>query len=236
VKILYLYHDLMDLYGESGNIRVLERRLTDQGEQVDIERKSLGDTLDFSGADFLYVGAGTERSQKAALEHLRPYAGALKDALDGGMQALLTGNAGAMLGREITDASGRAWPGLGLADFAVREQKDVRYTGDAIAVHPELDRPLVGFINHCEDWEGDVPPLFRMTMGRGSRADTEDEGLRQGSLLATHLIGPVLAKNPHFCTWLVERLLGRKPEQREYPWEERAWQVTYEALTARRDG
>ena len=67
MKILYLYHDLMNLYGESGNIRALERHLTDQGETVTVDRKTLGDELSFDGYDFLYMGAGTERSQKAAL-------------------------------------------------------------------------------------------------------------------------------------------------------------------------
>ena len=152
MKILYLYHDLMNLYGESGNIRALERHLTDQGETVTVDRKTLGDELSFDGYDFLYMGAGTERSQKAALEHLRPYAGELKAALDGGLHALFTGNAASMAGREITDGAGKVWPGLGLLDFAAREQKDVRYTGDAIAEFPELEQPLVGFVNKCDDW------------------------------------------------------------------------------------
>lgn len=232
MKILYLYHDLMNLYGENGNIRVLERRLTDQGERVETECRSLGDTLEFSGYDFLYIGAGTERSQKAALEHLRPYAAGLKAAMADGMHALFTGNAGAMLAREIVDADGKVWPGLGLLDFVSRERRDVRYTGDAIAVHPALDAPLVGFVNKCEDWEGEVPPLLRMTMGRGNRENTADEGFWQGHFMATHLTGPVLVKNPHFHTWLLGSLLGRELKMKHYPYEEKAWQVTYDALRA----
>ena len=54
MKILYLYHDLMNLYGDSGNLRVLERRLTGQGEEVTVDRRTLGDALDFTGYDFLY--------------------------------------------------------------------------------------------------------------------------------------------------------------------------------------
>lgn len=232
MKILYLYHDLMNLYGESGNIRALERRLTDQGERVTVERRSIGDTLDFTGCDFLYIGAGTERSQKAALEHLRPYAAQLKAALDGGMHALFTGSAASMLGREIVDGAGKVWAGLGLLDFVAREHKNVRYVGDAIAVHPELEQPLVGFVNKCEDWEGQVLPLLRMTMGRGNGPDTKDEGIWQGNLLATHLTGPVLVKNPAFHNWLLGRLLGRELTPVAYPYEEKAWQVTYAALMA----
>ena len=235
MKILYLYHDLMNLYGESGNLRALERHLADQGEEVSVDRRTLGDALCFDGYDFLYIGAGTERSQKAALEHLRPYAGALKEALDGGMHALLTGNAASMAGREIVDGLGKIWSGLGLLDFTAREQAGVRYTGDAVAAFPEIEQPLVGFINKCDDWTGRVPPLFRMVMGRGNRGEGGDEGFRQGTLLGTHLIGPVLVKNTAFHAWLVGRMLGREPESVSYPSEEKAWKVTYEALMARRD-
>ncbi len=235
MKILYLYHDLMDLYGESGNVRALERRLAEQGETVTVDRRSLGDSLTLAGYDFLYIGAGTERSQKAALEHLRPYAGELRAAMEDGMHALLTGNAAAMLGREITDGAGKVWQGLGLLDLTSRERRDERYTGDAIARHPELEQPLVGFVNKCEDWEGTLSPLLEMVMGRGNGPDTADEGFRQKNFLGTHLTGPVLVKNPAFHDWLVKRLLGREPEPRAYPYEERAWKVTYDALMERRD-
>ena len=91
-------------------------------------------------------------------------------------------------------------------------------------------------MNKCEDWEGEVIPLFEMVMGRGNRADTAEEGFILNSFLGTHLTGPVLVKNPHFHSWLVRRLLGREPEPREYPYEEKAWQVTYQALAERLEG
>ena len=233
MKILYLYHDLMNLYGDSGNLRALERRLADQGEEVTVDRRTLGDELDFAGYDFLYLGSGTERSQKAALEHLRPYAGALREAMEGGMHALFTGNAASMPGREIVDGDGKVWPGLGLLDFTARERKDVRYTGDAIFRHPDLDGPLVGFVNKCEDWEGEVTPLFQAVMGRGNREGDAGEGFWRDNFLGTHLIGPILVKNPHFHSWLLERLLGRALKPVEYPYEERAYEVTRQALEAR---
>ena len=113
MKILYLYPDLMNLYGESGNLCALERRLADQGEDVSVDRKAPGEALEIAAYDWIYMGAGTERSQKAALEHLRPCAGALREAMDAGKHALFTGNAAALLGREITDAAGQVWQGWG---------------------------------------------------------------------------------------------------------------------------
>lgn len=233
MNILHLYPDLMNLYGDSGNLRALARRLAGQGEEVRIDRLDPGQTPDFAGYGLIYLGPGTERSQKAALEQLRPHAGALKAAMEAGTHGLFTGNAASMLGRAVVDASGRTWPGLGLLDFTAREQRDVRYTGDAIVKHPELDRPLVGFFNKCEDWEGAVTPLFRTAMGRGSFPGGDGEGFISRSFLGTHLIGPVLVKNPHFHTWFLRRLLGRELKPAAYPHEERAYEVTLQALMER---
>lgn len=233
MKILHLYPDLMNLYGDGGNLRALARRLADQGEEVAIDRLDPGQTPDFAGYGLIYLGPGTERSQKAALEHLRPHAGALKWAMENGTHGLFTGNAASMLGRAVVDGSGKTWEGLGLLDFTAREQKDARYTGDAIVKHPDLDRPVVGFLNKCEDWEGAVAPLFRTVMGRGDIPGGDGEGFVSGGFLGTHLIGPVLVKNPHFHTWLLKRLLGRELKAVDYPNEERAYEVTLQALTER---
>ena len=73
MKLLFLYYDLMNLYGETGNMRVLERHLRDQGLEITIVGKTVGDELDFSQYDFVYAASGTERSQKVALRHLLQY-------------------------------------------------------------------------------------------------------------------------------------------------------------------
>lgn len=233
MNILHLYPDLMNLYGDSGNLRVLARRLEDQGEEAVIDRLDPGQTPDFGKYGLIYMGPGTERSQKAALEALRPHADGLRAAMENGAHGLFTGNAASLLGREVVDGDGKAWPGLGLLDFTARENKNERYTGDAIVRHSELDRPLVGFLNKCEVWEGSVTPLFQTVMGRGDFPGETGEGFVSHSFLGTHLIGPVLVKNPHFHNWLLKRLLGRDLKPVDYPNEEKAYQVTLQALMER---
>ena len=67
VKILYLYPDLMNLYGSSGNIRCLERHIKEAGAEVEVVRASVGEELNFEDVDFVYMGAGTEKSRLRAL-------------------------------------------------------------------------------------------------------------------------------------------------------------------------
>ena len=73
MKILHLFHNLMNLYGEYANTLALKRELENRGVSVTLEKQSVGDKIDFSDADFIYIGSGTEKNQKVALEALKPF-------------------------------------------------------------------------------------------------------------------------------------------------------------------
>ena len=70
IKVLHLYHDLMNLYGEYGNIAVLCRYLEDAGIEVQLDKVSVDDSFNITDYNFVYCGAGTERNQKVALADL----------------------------------------------------------------------------------------------------------------------------------------------------------------------
>ena len=69
MKILHLFDDLMNLYGEYANTLALQRAVSEKGRAAEIERRSVGDELSFSEYDFIYIGSGTEKNQKVALEY-----------------------------------------------------------------------------------------------------------------------------------------------------------------------
>ena len=133
MKLLHLYYDLMNLYGEYANMAVLASRLKGQGLEITVDRKTLGDAFDCSQYDFIYLGAGMESSQKAALSDLLPHRGELASAIGQGSVLLFTGNAFELLGSSIMDASGREYPALGFSKFTVQET-DARITGDVIII------------------------------------------------------------------------------------------------------
>lgn len=237
VEILYLYYDLMNLYGENGNIRVLERHLREQGLEVMVEKKSVGDDIDFSQYAFIYAGSGTERNQKIALSHLCRYKEQLTAAAESGTVLLFTGNAFEMLGKSITAGNGAVSDGIGISDFTTIEHGDTRYTGDVIATFDQLDTPLVGFINKCSEITNVPQTLFQIVMGLGNSVNDKNEGWRYKNVFGTHLIGPILVKNPHFMTYII-KLIGSSIENFEYkplpyPYEESAYQVTLSALQKR---
>ena len=238
LNIVHLYPDVMNLYGEYANIAVLRRHLEALGVAVTVRPVACEDGPDFAGADFLYMGAGTERGQKYVLEQLLAHAESLKSAVERGAVLLFTGSAMECLGASVTDAKGRVWPGLGLAEFATVET-DRRDPGDVIAHSPLLDAPVVGFMNKCSVTHGITSPLFdRLSLGFGSEADRGAEGYVSGNVFATHLTGPVLVKNPHFTDLLIRRIFEAKGWEPPgalpvLPHEREAYEVTLAELSAR---
>ena len=239
--ILHLYPELMSLYGEYANVAVLARLLEDLGGTVTVKTATFEDTPDFAGVDLVYMGAGTERSQKAVLTDLERYAAALKQAVAGSALRLFTGNAMEALGASVTDAAGKVWPGLHLADFTTVETER-RVPQDVIATPGLWTEPVVGFMNKCSTTAGVTQPLFSaLPLGFGNAAAGGAEGYAAGNLLATHITGPVLVKNPAFLQYVAARLYEkRRAEMPTAPenatWRahaRRAYEVTYAALSDR---
>ena len=238
LNIVHLYPDVMSLYGEYANIAVLRRHLEALGVTVTVRAVTCEDEPDLTGADLLYMGAGTERGQKYALEKLRPHGDDLKAAVGSGTVALFTGNAMETLGQTVTDAGGKVWPALGLADFATVET-DRRDPVDVIAHSPLLEKPVVGFMNKCSVTSGITAPLFdRLDLGFGNEAEKGAEGYAHGNVFATHLTGPVLVKNPELLDLMLARLFAAKGWELPgalpvLPHEREAYEVTLAELSAR---
>ena len=237
--ILHLYPELMSLYGEYANLSVLRRLLEELGDTVTVKTATFEDTPDFAGVDLIYMGAGTERTQKAALGWLTPYKDALKEAAEHSL-VLFTGNAMELLGKSVTDRTGKVYEALGFGDFTTVET-DKRVPHDAIAKTGLFPEPVVGFMNKCSTTSGVEEPLFEaMTMGMGNGQKGGAEGFRRGNVVGTHITGPVLVKNPAFLAWIAERILENRGEALPVPADkpdwlihaEKAYQVTLEELSA----
>lgn len=238
VTILHLYPQLMGLYGEYANLAVLKRHLEALNVDVTVKTVTPEEIPDFEGVDLVYMGAGTEKSQKAALLALKPYEGGLRAALERGSVVLFTGNAMELLGASVTDAAGEAWPGLELASFVTRET-DKRAPGDVIAAPGLWDSPTVGFMNKCSVTTGVETPLFPgLELGFGNEEELGAEGYVSGNLFGTHLTGPVLVKNPDFLNLILRRVLEGKgvevpAELPTLPHEREAYEVTLRELSER---
>ncbi len=235
MKILHLYHDIMNLYGEYANVKALERILQKSGIEAVTDKLSLGDSADLSDYDFIYIGSGTERNQRVVLEDFRKYKDEIKKYLDSGKAALLTGNSFEMLGSKITDSDGQSYDGLGIFDFTTTEQNKTRVTADAVFECDFSEKPLVGFINKCSEIQKIETPLFSVKMGIGNTAEDQHEGIRYKNFFGTHLTGPVLIKNPYFLEYIAALAVGEDVKlNTEYlTYEKAGYEVTVKELGMR---
>lgn len=232
IKILHIFPDRMNLYGEYANISVLERYLKELGHTVTVDTLSLYEEKSVSGYDFYYMGSGTEKNQKLALAQLMKYGPALKAACDEGRVMLFTGNAFELLGTKITDAQGTAYECLGLEPFETTEGTR-RMVLDALGTCEQVAEPLVGFINKCSTVKGVAKPFATLSMGYGNEGLKGAEGFRRNNCIGTHLTGPVLVKNPAFLRYVVSLLGEEDPGRIRWEVMEQAYAVTASALTAR---
>ncbi len=231
LKLLHLYDDVMNLYGEYANVAVLARYWKDLGHEVSVDTLSLWEEKNIEGYDLYYMGAGTERKMKLMLPQLLKHKEALHKACDDGKVLLFTGNACDVLGRSITDSEGKEYDGLGLGDFVTTEGK-IRITGDCLAEF--AGEILVGFINKCSCNSSVETPLFTLKMGCGNEKGKPAEGFRKNNCLGTHLTGPILVKNPAMLRYVTKLLTGQEPTKAvSYPHMERSYEVTKEALLKR---
>ena len=142
IKLLHLYYDIMNLYGEYGNLKILEQHLKDQGFEVKIDKKTINEEKNFDQYDFIYMGSGTERNQEVVLEDIRKDIDSLKKYIEEGKVVLFTGNSYEILGKSINNN-----PALNIFDFEVENTKN-RITTDVICSSSVLQNKVVGFVNN----------------------------------------------------------------------------------------
>ena len=237
VKILHFYPDLMSLYGSYANVSVLARTLERMGSTVTVERVELGADADVAAADFVFMGAGTERSGKAALADFIRYADGVKAAAEGGTAMLFAGTAMELLGKSITDEHGTVFAGIGLAEF-VSVQSAKRVVGDVYGHTDLYEDAVVGFMNKSAAISGITAPLLTATeMGPGNDGDRTAEGFRFRNVLASELTGPLLVKNPPLLRWVIAAIYARRGEELPAipadPWAEAGYAITAEQLKKR---
>lgn len=222
LRIAVVYPDVLGTYGDTGNALVLERRMAWRGLPVEVVRVPLSAAVP-SSCDLYLVGGGEDDAQAAALHELRRARG-FAEAAGRGAVVLAVCAGLQMLGLWTKGSDGTVTPGLGLLDVTTR-RRAVRAVGELVAVpDPRLGLPLLtGFENHGGATTLGVAarPLATVRTGVGNGGGRPDqrrhEGVQQGSILATYLHGPVLARNPALADLLLARATGQELPPLETP-------------------
>src|SRR2546430_6838696 len=211
----WLYPDLMNIYGDRGNILTLVKRAEWRGfdaRAIDLPR---GTAAGMGDVDVFFFGGGQDREQALVYEDLierkQPL---LETAVAEGAGVLAVCGGYQLLGHYYQTAEGERFPGIGMIDVHTEAGKK-RFIGDAVVdaqvegLHPAT---LVGFENHSgRTFLGTAArPLGRIRLGSGNNGSDGTEGCLQGGVVGTYLHGSLLPKNPHLADLLIRRSLSRR--------------------------
>ncbi len=204
ITLAYLYPDLLNLYGDSGNITVLAKRLKDRGIKAIIKEYSPEDDIDFENTDILYIGGGSERSEELALKRLMELKDEIKAYAENGGVILAVCSGYEMLGKYIKKQDKKE--ALGILDIHTEYSKK-RMIGDVV-LQSELFGTVAGFENRYGRVSSSLPALGKVSLSSSGRNDSE--GAIYKNVIGTHLHGPILPKNPKIADYLIKQALEKK--------------------------
>lgn len=210
LRIAHLYPELLNLYGDSGNILVLRKRLEWRGITPDVYEVHMGDTPSFAGVDIVFIGGGSDREQKIVCDSLLRQKTELKAFVeDGGVLGAVCGGY-QLLGESYLMGDERV-PGLELVDLYT-DRGTPRIIGNIAIESSVSPQPIVGYENHGGRTllGAGVTPLGKVLYGKGNDGSTGFEGCLYKNVLGTYIHGPLLPKNPGVADWLLSRALERK--------------------------
>ncbi|HHW41323.1 MAG TPA: glutamine amidotransferase [Syntrophomonadaceae bacterium] len=223
LRICHLYPDLLNLYGDRGNVLIIRRRAAWRGVEVELDQISLQDRVRFTDYDLVFLGGGADQDQGLVSRDMERKGPLLVEAAEEGVVILSICGGFQLLGRYYRAQDGGVLPGVGLFDVYTEAGRR-RLKGNILIeteadLREEMERcspgalsTLVGFENHSgRTFLGDgARPLGRVLKGNGNNGEDRAEGARYKNAFGTYLHGPFLSKNPHFADLLIARALARR--------------------------
>lgn len=181
MKIAYLYYDFLNLYGESGNIKIISNILKYNKIKHEILYLSLDDELEFDKYDLVYIGSGTEDNLLIALKHLSKYKNDIKKYIEDNKFMLVTGNSVDMFGKKIEDNKA-----LNIFEYEVTKGKR--------KMEEVYHNKILGFINN--------------NSYNSEYSDTDI--IRYNNFYGTYILGPILVRNPELVKQFLNDLTNNK--------------------------
>jgi len=210
IEIAFLYNDLMNIYGDRGNVITLTRRCEWRGIEAKVTPLTVGDKLDPDKYDLYFFGGGQDREQYTVADDLKGEKGRLlKQAATEG--AVILGICGGyqLLGHYYRPFEGPDLPGIGALDIHTIAGHQ-RYIGNVVV--ETAFGTLVAFENHSgKTYLGSqAHPLGKSVIGGGNNGEDSTEGAIQQNVFGCYLHGSLLPKNPHFADHLLKLALQRR--------------------------
>jgi hypothetical protein len=227
----YLYPDLMNIYGDTGNIICLQKRCEWRGIEVEVKNISLGDKIKKSDCDLYFFGGGQDQSQNEVAKDLKTKAKILKGEAERGVPFLSICGGYQLLGEYYQPFEGEKLEGVGIFP-AFTKASNNRMIGNIIikltansfqSTDSKSDSwrliaedSIIGFENHSGKTylkEG-AKPLGKVIKGFGNNGEDQTEGCIYKNSIGCYMHGSLLPKNPNLADWLIQKALEIKYEEK----------------------
>lgn len=211
----HFYPDLLNLYGDRGNVLALIRRAERRGIEVEVRQISVGDELSPDDIDIGFIGGGQDSEQNIMNEDLIKEKGpVLKEMIEGGKVFLTVCGGYQMLGKYYREHDGKTIEGLGAIDLYTEGKKE-RFINDTVYEFTAEDGRKItaaGFENHSgRTYLGEgIKPFMTVVKGHGNNGEDKGEGVRYRNTFGTYSHGSFLPKNPFITDMLLELALKNR--------------------------
>ena len=208
LHIIHLYPKEMNIYGDTGNVLILRKRLEWRGIEAQISLVGVGQKIP-ADADIVVGGGGQDAGQDKIQDDLQEKAASIHKLADNGVVMLMVCGMYQLFGQSFTTQEGAVIRGIGVLPLETvggkeRHIGNTRYGTDF--------GELAGYENHSGMTTIDDKSLSLGTplLGAGNNGSDRTEGCVVKNVFGTYSHGPLLSKNPRFADELLGRALERK--------------------------
>ena len=212
VKIAHLYGNLMNTYGDNGNVLMLKYVAEKLGARVEVDIVSLEDDFDKDSYDIVFFGGGQDYEQTIVARDMPAKKEALESFINENGVVLAICGGFQLLGQYYIEASGRRIEGLGIMGHYTLNQTNNRYIGDLKIHNEEFNETYYGFENHQGRTflSDDEKPLGKVVYGNGNNQEDGCEGVHYKNVFGSYFHGPILSRNANLAYRLVTTALKNK--------------------------
>lgn len=229
LNICHLYPDLMDTYGDKGNITTIIKRCEWRNIKTTLTPISIQNRIDLEKFDIYFFGGGQDKTQIIVGKDLQKKKSGLKKAVESGSVILSICGGYQLLQNYFKTSNGKIIKGIGLFDAYTKGSKDRMIQNLLIEIDPKINSNiqsiyptipqtyhptnlLIGFENHSgKTYLGkNIQPLGKVIIGAGNNGEDKTEGAIYKNAFGCYLHGSLLPKNPHFADFLITKALERR--------------------------
>ncbi len=203
VVVYHLFPDLLNLYGDFGNVVALKHHL--ESLDIEVEYKKIFDINDFdkNECSFVLIGGGSDREQSIATSRLKEIKEDLQYLIEKNLPVLAICGGYQFLGKEYECLDSTKLEGLKIFDITTKATT-TRMVGNIIVNTPQGE--IVGFENHSGETFHDYECLGEVVVGYGNTVERKKEGFKYKSVVGTYMHGPILPKNSPLIKWFIEKI------------------------------